>query len=540
MELLLVNKSFRPIRVIDEFESLIWNERYCSYGDFELCTYVSSDLLNTIKKGYYLVHPEAEQQMIVEDIKIESNAESGNRLVITGRSLESVLDRRIVWTTTNLDGNFQNAVRRLLNENVIKPADPKRTIPFIYFNYSNDAEIRKLTISKQYTGDNLYDAIKELCESNQIGFKITWKWGSNDRITDDSSLDIVDDKGDPLLSTDPVQWMFSLYKGVDRSYDPTEDGIYDHLIDGDGSDILDDEGALIQTVIASDPSGKIYPASKLASTYVVFSPDYDNLISSEYLESSKTLKNVTLVAGEDEGNKRRRRVVGKTSSKGVDRRELYTDARDIQSEKEDGSAMTDKEYNKLLDQRGVEKLSENKETKSFEFQIDPSQTYVYGVDYDKGDIVQVINEYGVKVKSQILEIIRSYEVSGYTIYATVGSYSSNITESHSDSYSGDSGSGSDGSYDSGLPSGGTEGQVLTKNSTTDFDASWQDPKYAFVYEQNGAATSTWTIDHNLGFYPNVTVIDTAGSNVVGEVVHDSKNKMTLLFKAAFKGTAYLS
>lgn len=52
--------------------------------------------------------------------------------------------------------------------------------------------------------------------------------------------------------------------------------------------------------------------------------------------------------------------------------------------------------------------------------------------------------------------------------------------------------------------------------------------------------STWTINHNLGFVPNVTVIDTLGESVWGQVTHPSTNQTVLVFTAAFSGHAYFS
>lgn len=64
-------------------------------------------------------------------------------------------------------------------------------------------------------------------------------------------------------------------------------------------------------------------------------------------------------------------------------------------------------------------------------------------------------------------------------------------------------------------------------------------EYTFIFQQ-GQASATWEIEHNLDNYPSVTVIDTAGSVVEGEVSYVSSNKCVVNFKAAFKGTAYLN
>src|SRR5580765_2043752 len=47
------------------------------------------------------------------------------------------------------------------------------------------------------------------------------------------------------------------------------------------------------------------------------------------------------------------------------------------------------------------------------------------------------------------------------------------------------------------------------------------------------------ITHALGYSPNVTIVDTSGEQVEGDVVY-SPDLVTVTFSAAFAGTAYLS
>ncbi len=56
----------------------------------------------------------------------------------------------------------------------------------------------------------------------------------------------------------------------------------------------------------------------------------------------------------------------------------------------------------------------------------------------------------------------------------------------------------------------------------------------------GAASSTWTITHALGGRPSVTVVDSAGTVVYGEVVYNSNTSITALFSSPFSGYAYLT
>jgi hypothetical protein len=55
-----------------------------------------------------------------------------------------------------------------------------------------------------------------------------------------------------------------------------------------------------------------------------------------------------------------------------------------------------------------------------------------------------------------------------------------------------------------------------------------------------AASSTWTITHNLNFKPSVNVFDSAGTMVEGAVTHTNSNTLTVVFSASISGTAHLS
>jgi hypothetical protein len=68
-------------------------------------------------------------------------------------------------------------------------------------------------------------------------------------------------------------------------------------------------------------------------------------------------------------------------------------------------------------------------------------------------------------------------------------------------------------------------------------AGAQDKEYR--HDQN-SASSTWTINHNLNKFPAVIVFDSAGSQAVGAITHDSKNQLTITFSASFSGIAYLN
>lgn len=63
--------------------------------------------------------------------------------------------------------------------------------------------------------------------------------------------------------------------------------------------------------------------------------------------------------------------------------------------------------------------------------------------------------------------------------------------------------------------------------------------YAYIHNQTVPASS-WSITHNLNKYPSVTIVDTANSEIIGEVVYNNNNTLTLTFSASFSGKAFLN
>lgn len=61
----------------------------------------------------------------------------------------------------------------------------------------------------------------------------------------------------------------------------------------------------------------------------------------------------------------------------------------------------------------------------------------------------------------------------------------------------------------------------------------------YVHTQSVAAT-LWEIQHNLNKYPSCTVVDSAGTVVVGEIEYVSKQLIRLRFTAPFSGRAFLN
>lgn len=366
MEATILDFNFEQVGIIDHYKSFIWTDRYNEYGDFEIYIPIKDSLPDTIKKGYYLWNANSEHLMIIETINIDSNIEDGACYIITGRSLESILNRRIVWNkkTFSMDSNgtvpnLQNGIKTLLNDNVINPDMAIRKISNFIFKESQDEKITTLEFEDQYLGQELYEVISKLCKDNEIGFKVTLN--------------------------DNNQFVFELYAGKDRSYE---------------QDI---------------------------NPYVIFSKKYDNILSTNYLDSDESFKNIVLVAGEStdtntDESENASRISEVVQIQGfyneLERRESFVDATGVSRDDGGGGKLSIERYKAVLRQKGIDNLMDNTIVTAFEGEVDSTKMYVYGEDYRIGDIVQIADEYGNEGRAYISEYVMTNDENGFSIYPT--------------------------------------------------------------------------------------------------------------------------
>ena len=346
----VLDTNFKELGVCDTCQSLIWTDRYFKIGEFEMTFIPTDPILEYLVDGNYLVTDESEHFMIIEQSELTTDAATGKDLmVVSGRSGESIINRRIIWGQEIFNNTELEIIKALINKQIISPTDSNRKIAnFLFKNLLPESYAKRAKIEAQFTGSKLDEAISTICETASIGFKIT--------------LD------------DSYNFVFSPYVGEDRSY-------------------------------AQD-----------TNPYVVFSPSFENLKDSKYLKSSKTLRTVALVGGEGEGNDRKYTTVNlNTTYKGLNRRELFVDARDISSTV-DGGTLSDAQYMAQLTNRGNEKLADKKNKMVQEISADLISTgnYEYGRDYFMGDIVQIANQYGVEAKARVVEMIHTEDETGIT------------------------------------------------------------------------------------------------------------------------------
>lgn len=353
------------IGIVDVATSIIWHSVYFGVGDFEITAPASPDVVALLQAGNYVTRPDDDETGIIEKIDIPDSPEEGATITASGRFAKSLLERRLIYNLTGnsnkatiLRGNVESAVRTVVKDNAINCTfDSKR---------------------------------------NMTGLLL----GASAGIT----ATIVDENGNAAEKQVSYENLLSYTDGVLEEY-------------GLGAKCILRNGAFQYVVyIGSDRS----TGNSAGNMPVVFSKDFDNLSSSEYIYDISTEKNVALIGGEGEGVDRFYSLIGSAYS-GYDRRELFVDASSISKKYKDESDVeqtySDTEYAAMLDTLGKQSLAPLAVTETFDGVLDVTNgNYIYGRDFALGDIVTVQNNsIGKYVNVRICEALEYQNENGYTV-----------------------------------------------------------------------------------------------------------------------------
>lgn len=392
MQLFVLDKSFEVVSLCDTFSSLIWTERYSGYGDFELYLPASIENINMFPRGFYLslIEPPVYDKngkkievrndvMIVEKTELSTDLEEGDRLVVSGRSLESLLLRRVIPKKVKYESiDPREIIKTILNENIIEPSEPARKIH--NFKIAMDSSQRPDTKDKrtyEFDGDYVYDAIKTICDDYDWGFSLDLKTDDNWRTS---------------------YLAFSTVYGTDRSYEQTK------------------------------------------NPYMAFSPRFDNLISSDTIEDDTEFYNSAYVASTEEtkDNKTRRLIKYVPNNSGRsewDIRETFYTNSDAKLNDGSNNPRPDSDIYSELEKYGKDELKTQKSNDSFNAEIALLNSVQYHRDYDIGDLIQFDNVYGVNRTARITEYVRNEDDNGYREYPTFTPLSVEGIDGLEDSYS---------------------------------------------------------------------------------------------------------
>ena len=140
-----------------------------------------------------------------------------------------------------------------------------------------------------------------------------------------------------------------------------------------------------------------------------YSASLGNLTDEKYMEGRSNYANVAVVAGQGEGEERVTVTVGETDAQGLDRVEIYVDARHIQRDDDE----PEDEYIERLSDYGLERLAECSMIQNTQFTVDDDTLSL-------GDIVHIFPTYSskhivarvvsVSIKSQKNTIVKTVSV----------------------------------------------------------------------------------------------------------------------------------
>ena len=169
--------------------------------------------------------------------------------------------------------------------------------------------------------------------------------------------------------------------------------------------------------------GRDLTVNQFINDPVIFSPQFDNVKSMQYVDSDLNYRNAAYIAGQGEGIERR--VVELGQSSGLSRYELFVDARDIEEEidveGEDPIPRPIQDVVNDLLNRGEQKLAEMIQERFMEAQILTHNTFKYEKDWDLGDVITNQNkDWGITLDTRITEVKEIYEPSGFQLEATFG------------------------------------------------------------------------------------------------------------------------
>lgn len=373
------NANRELIGIVDDAESIIWESAYYGTGRFEVYVRVTAQTLAMLVAGNYVTRPDDVHIGVIENLNVSWTPQSGRMIIASGRFAKSLLDRRLVYkyknysvTPTVSSGLVEVAVRKLVNDNIINSGDAARDVPFIQLGALRD-------IQKRILG-----------ESGEAGRVQT-------------SFDGLLEHTDSLLQ----EYSLGAYMSFDRN---TKNLLYN---------VFEGKDRTFGNAAGNEP--------------IIFSQDYDNLLSSDYTYQISALKTTALIGGEGEGTERFYTTIGHYAT-GLERREVFVDASSQsktykeESTNEAGEVVevektySDAEYAELLKAHGQQNISQLQIVQKFDGEVDiMNSDKVFGTDFWIGDIVTINDaQLGAYINTRILTATEVQDENGYKLAISYG------------------------------------------------------------------------------------------------------------------------
>ncbi|HHX0224913.1 TPA: siphovirus ReqiPepy6 Gp37-like family protein [Enterococcus faecalis] len=184
--------------------------------------------------------------------------------------------------------------------------------------------------------------------------------------------------------------------------------------------------------IGSTSNGQVgtnirFRKSEDVSSVVQFSAEFENVTNESLEKNNYDEATTALIYGEGEGKARKHTQVNNNLS-GLERKEIYVDARDLQQTVDDVK-MPDAQYIATLQSRGKEKLTEQQRVLALNGTINLNDSlFVYGRDYKLGDRVKRISSFGYSDTVVLNSVTQTWDEKGYHIDGEFGNQSKTIID----------------------------------------------------------------------------------------------------------------
>lgn len=423
IEVVVLDRDLQPINLIDNYESVLWINRFIDIGECELYLSASEKALQTLVKGNYLARVDDDMVCRIESIEIDTDVENGNHLIVKGYDAKKILDQRVIWSTINNDGKVEDYIRNIVQKSVCNPNLNARQI-----KNSQGQQMMYLgtpagfseVITEQVSYKNVGEKIRELCSKYNWGYKV---------IADSSKL-----------------W-FVLYKGSDKSNYVIFSNDYENL---KSSRYLTDS-TNIKNVALVAGVGEGSDRSRNVSGYAEGIDRFEVFVDAKDISKTITWEDLTLMypttsqgghghisdtaqgvfyvmdivniaivdsnqLTELQANYPNGQIV---TIGGEHYYQIYNvviaDLPNSSPDSDTSVILRPVIYEVFLLNRGYEKLSEYVQTVTFEGSVEPDVTFSYKKDYNLGDEVLVRNEYGIEAKARIVEVLESEDSNGYNL-----------------------------------------------------------------------------------------------------------------------------
>lgn len=150
--------------VCDSFSSLLWDVQYYGCGNFEVYIAANARNIEIFQTGRIIGRDDDKQHYgIIESVTLETDAENGDYLTVTGRFLMSLLSRRIIYPTLSFSTltSYADMVRLAVYRNCMQ--SDNRQIPGLrHGSTSGTCWEQKSRLQVSY--ENLMEWIFKVCE----------------------------------------------------------------------------------------------------------------------------------------------------------------------------------------------------------------------------------------------------------------------------------------------------------------------------------------------------------------------------------------